>query len=112
MVRPKLRPLLLGLGTAAVMLGTTPAAATAAEAPAPKGASDAAYYSCTVPRGYTYNHVSRTTTCSTGVLYHVVKPKTGLWACTVPAGFTWTQTSTTIVCTTSGFGTLYLLRAK
>ncbi|WP_050514763.1 hypothetical protein [Streptomyces rimosus] len=112
MLRSKPRSLLIGLAAAAAMLGTTQATATASEAPASKDAS-AAYWSCTVPRGYTYNHVMNTTTCSTSgisLLYHVMKPKTGLWACTVPRGFTYTASHPTTACSTRELSTLYLLR--
>lgn len=124
MLRSRLGSLLLGLGTVAVLLGTTQASATAVEAPASDPASasasaskddlSAAYLSCTVPPGYTYTSVTNTTTCSSSgfsPLYNVVKPRTGLWACTVPRGFTYTETSSTIVCSTSGMSTTYLLRA-
>ncbi|MFH8990161.1 hypothetical protein [Streptomyces sp. NPDC017940] len=116
MFRSRLRPLLLGLVTAAAVLGTTQASATVTGTPASTAGGNKApnYWSCTVPSGYTYVSVTVTNSCSTigtRPYYDVVKPRTGLWACTVPQGFTYTEARSTLSCSTIGTGYIYLLQA-
>ncbi|WP_030842837.1 hypothetical protein [Streptomyces sp. NRRL F-4474] len=118
MIRSKLRTLLLGGGSAAVMLATALVPATASASPAPE-ARDAAgaaagFWSCTVPSGYTYSATQNTLNCGGSgfrTYYFVQPPADNLWACTVSDGFTYSSTQNTLDCSTGGgFRTKYLLR--
>ncbi|HXM55167.1 MAG TPA: hypothetical protein VOB72_07230 [Candidatus Dormibacteraeota bacterium] len=70
------------------------------------------FNSCSVPAGWTYDSVSGTLGCGSGIqpLYHVVAPQDNEWACTVPAGFTYDQVSATTGCSMGGIVTWFHLR--
>jgi hypothetical protein len=70
------------------------------------------FNSCSVPTGWTYDQVSGTLGCGSGIqpLYHVVAPQDNEWACSVPTGFVYDQVSATNVCSMGGITNEFHLR--
>jgi len=98
-----------------VGLAAAPAAAHGADQSTEPATQVNAFWSCSVPSGYTYTAVRRQlNVCNPGGFansYYVVAPSNGIWACTVPSGYTYTAARRQLnVCNPSGFANSYYLR--
>ena len=60
-------------------------------------------WACSVPSGYTWDQVERTSACgSLSYRYRLRTPVNGLWACAIPFGWTYDSIRSTSVCGSTG----------